>query len=403
MYKLYFDIRDIFRAPRLALSGKKILIQGLGLLIGYVGYLILTYVAFLISGMSISDIWEGYRFFPLWGFTFSHWLSWLIFIIGCLFLVAAWLLASAAVGKVTYEQLKGDEFYSAKDSLKFVKNHGKTVLLTPFSLIVFSAIFVVGGIIVGLLGKIPYLGELGLGIFYAVPIFVVAFFVIYTLFIFVFSLLLTPAVVAVIKEDIFETIVQLFSSIWSQPWRFFLYTALAGVLAKLGTFVLGYFTFRSLQLISWSCGVLMKEKLLDIMDGALSYVILPSRFFDFFTNIFPGINFRFHLPEIGFGAFLSWSESISAFLIGITLILIIFGVVSYGLATISTGQTLTYIIIRKKKDEENLLERKTEEEEQEERLAAEEEEKKEEEKPAEEKAEVKTEAETKTEGEKDKE
>ncbi len=392
MYKLYFDIRDIFQAPRLALSGKKILIQGLGLLIGYMGYLILTYVAFLISGMSFSYIWESYRFFPLWGLTFSHWLSWLSFITGSLFLVAAWLLASAAVGKVTYEQLKGDEFYSAKDSLKFLKNHGKTVILTPLSLLFFSAILVVGGVIVGLLGKIPYLGELGLGVFYAVPIFVVAFFVIYTLVIFVFSLLMTPAVVATTKEDVFETIVQLFSSIWSQPWRFFLYTALAGVLAKLGTFVLGYFSFRSLQLLNWSCGVLMKEKLVDITDGALSYLTLPSSFFDLFTNIFPGINFRFHLPEIGFGSFLNWSESISAFLIGITLILILFGVVSYGLATISTGQTLTYIIIRKKKDEENLLERKTEEEEEEERLAA-----------GEEEPEAKTEEETKTEEEKDKE
>jgi hypothetical protein len=388
MYKLYFDIRDIFQAPRLALSGKKILIQCLGLVIGYLGYLILTYIAFITSGMTFSDIWESYGLFPLWGFTFTHWFSWLIFIIGCLFLIATWLLASAAVGKVTYEQLKGDEFYSAKDSLKFLKKHGKTVLLTPLSLAVFSLILVVGGVIVGLLGKIPYVGELGLGIFYAVPIFVVAFFVIYTLFIFVFSLLLTPAVVATLKEDIFEAIVQLFSSIWSQPWRFFLYTALTGVLAKLGTFVLGYFTFRSIQLLNWSCGFLMKEKLTDIIDGALSYLTLPSWFFNFFTNIFPGIHFKFHLPDIGFGAFLNWSESISAFLIGITFILIIFGVVSYGLATISTGQTLTYIIIRQKKDEENLLERKTEEEEEEEKLAAEEEE---EEKTTEEKTEIKSE------------
>lgn len=396
MYKLYFDIRDIFRAPRLALSGKKILIQCLGLLIGYVGYLILTYIAFLTSGISFSDLWESYGLFPLWGFTFTHWYSWLLFIIGCIFLLATWLLATAAVGKVTYEQLKGDEFYSAKDSLKFLKEHGKTVLFAPLSLVVFSVILVVGGIIVGLLGKIPYVGELGLGIFYAVPIFVVAFFVIYTLFIFVFSLLLSPAVVATTKEDIFETIVQLFSSIWSQPWRFFLYTALAGVLAKLGTFVLGYFSFRSVQLLNWSCGVLMKEKFIDIIDEALSYLAIPLWFSDFFANIFPGINFRFHLPDIGFGAFLNWSESISAFLIGITFILIVFGVVSYGLATISTGQTLTYIIIRQKKDEENLLERKTEEEEEEERLAAEEEEK-----PAEEKVEVKTEEEKKAEEEKE--
>jgi len=37
--KLYFDVRDIFRAPRLALSGKKIWIFLVANLIGYVCYL----------------------------------------------------------------------------------------------------------------------------------------------------------------------------------------------------------------------------------------------------------------------------------------------------------------------------------------------------------------------------
>ena len=122
----------------------------------------------------------------------------------------------------------------------------------------------------------------------------------------------------------------------------------------------------------------MSAKLTDITDEAFSYVTFPDWFFKFFTNIFPGIDFRFHLPETGWQGFLSWSESISAFLVGITLILLIFGVLSYALATLSTGQTITYIILRKKKDEENLLERKTEEEEEQEKIEEEEKEKAEE-------------------------
>ena len=47
--KLHFDYRDIFRAPRLALSGKKIWTFVVGNFIGYLGYLILTYIALLTA------------------------------------------------------------------------------------------------------------------------------------------------------------------------------------------------------------------------------------------------------------------------------------------------------------------------------------------------------------------
>ena len=380
MQKFYFDIRDIFRAPRLALSGKKLFIQTSGLLCGYLGFLILTYIAHLLSDRRLSEIWGSYGFFPVYDFSFSGFFPWLIFVIGCVFFISIFLLSNAAVGKLTYEQLKGDEFYSTKDSFKFLKKNWKTLILSPLSILALVIILLICGIIIGLLGKIPYVGELGLGIFYGVPIFVVALFTAYTLFIFFISLLLAPAIVAATKEDVFETIVQLFSSIWSQPWRYFIYTGLSGLLAKLGAFIFGYFCFRGVQLVNWSVGVLMKDKLSEIVEGALGYLTVPSSILYFFSNIFPGIRFAYLIPEPGWGAGLNWSKEIAAFLIGITLILIIFVVISYALATFSVGQTLTYIILRKKKDDENLLEKKTEEEEEEE-AKSKEEEKKEEPKP----------------------
>jgi hypothetical protein len=378
--KLYFDIRDIFRAPRLALSGKKLLIQTSGLLCGYLGFLILTYIAHLLSDRRLSEIWGSYGLFPVYDFSFRGFFPWLIFVIGCGLFISIFLLSNAAVGKLTYEQLKGDEFYSTKDSFKFLKKNWKTVLLSPLSILALVMILLICGVIIGLLGKIPYMGELGLGILYGVPIFVVALFTAYTLFIFFMALVMTPAIVATTKEDVFETIVQLFSSIWSQPWRYFVYTGISGLLAKLGAFVFGYFCFRGVQLVNWSVGVLMKDKLSGIIEGALGYLTVPSSVLYFFSSIFPGIRFAYLVPEPGWGAGLNWSKGIAAFLIGITFILIIFVVVSYALATLSVGQTLTYIILRKKKDDENLLEKKTEEEEEEE-AGAKEEEKKEEPKP----------------------
>ena len=48
---LYFDFRDIFKAPRLALSGKKIWIFIVGNLAGYTLYWIFTYLSLAMSGI----------------------------------------------------------------------------------------------------------------------------------------------------------------------------------------------------------------------------------------------------------------------------------------------------------------------------------------------------------------
>jgi hypothetical protein len=384
MTPFHYDIRDVFRAPRLALSAKKILLQFIGFLLGYLGYLVFTYLAFWSADMSISDTWELHGLFPLSSFPFDAWYSWVIFVFGVIWFVIWWLLASTMVGKVTFEQLKGDDFYSSKEAFRFLKKHWGPAFFSPLSLLAFIAFLLICGIIVGLIGKIPYVGELGIGIFYLIPLFAVALTLAYVIFVFFFSLLLAPAVVAALKEDTFETLVQIFTTIWNQAWRYFVYTGLIGVMSKIGMFIFGYFCFRAVQLIHGSLGVFMGGKLSDITEQALSYITIPDHLLDYFTNIFAGIEFRFHLPEIGPGLYLqNWTQEVAAFLIGISLILVIFMVFSYGLAVISTGQTVTYIVLRKKKDDEDLLERKTEAEEEEERRELEEKEKEEKEKAAE--------------------
>ncbi len=369
MKKFYFDVRDIFRAPRLALCGKKMVVQFLGFLIGYVGYLVLTYVAYLSQGASLSGIWGSYGLFPVYQFLFDAWYSQIIFVIGLLFMLACWLLSSAMVAKITYEQLKGDTFYSKGDAWKFITKYWKPVLLSPFSLAVFFAVLVIAGIVVGLVGKIPYVGEWGLAIFYVFPIFVVAIFAVYLLVILLVSILLVPAIVATTKEETFETTIQSFSTIWNQPWRYILYTLLLGFIAKMGVFVLGYFCYLAITLINWSCSVLMGNKLGDIFLDALNYLRLKEGVIGFLTTLYPGseLSYLTDTSMFGFSILwrynLPWSYKLSAFIIGISLVLVFFAVLSYGLTIVSTGQTLIYITLRKKKDDENLLEKKPEVEE----------------------------------------
>jgi len=363
MPNFYFDYRDIFRAPRLALSGKKLYIQTFGFVIGYIGYLILAYIAYSLSGFPISETWNSYGLFPLYDFVFNNWISWVLWGAGVLFMLISWLLTNTCIAKVTYEQLKGDEFYSAKEAVRFLKKNWKTVLLSPLSILMMFGFLLVCGLLIGLLGKIPVLGEIGFALFFGLPIFVVALFGVYIVFVLLCSILLAPAIVGTLREDNFETIVQSFSTVWNQPWRFFLYTGILGVLAKVGSFIFGYFCFRAIQLVIWVCSVFMSDKLYNLIEGGLAYLPYNPSVTNYMTNLFAGLSFGFEIPAPTEGVALDWSGSIAAFILGITFILIGFVIFSYALAIISTGQAISFLIIYKKKEGENLLQRKTEEEE----------------------------------------
>ena len=128
--KLHFDYRDIFRAPRLALSGKKIWTFVVGNFIGYLGYLILTYIALLTAGTSISQSWEMFGLYPILVGFGVPWYSYFIYCDGILFACIMVTLSCSAVSRITYKQLKGNDFYSSGDAWSYVKKHWHPVVFT---------------------------------------------------------------------------------------------------------------------------------------------------------------------------------------------------------------------------------------------------------------------------------
>lgn len=376
----YFDFRDIFRAARLALSGKKLWIQFLGLLVGYLGYLILTYLAFLASRVDIGTVWGTYYLFPVAMRTGFTWYSWVLYIVGVVFWVAVLLLANGAVARVTYQQLKGDEFYSTTDALKFVRKNWKPILLSPLSLIAFIVFLIVCGIIVGLLGKIPYVGEF----LFALPVifyFFVGGFIVFLGVVTSLSLILSPAIVATAEEDTLETIIQNFSTLWSQFWRLVVYETLVGLMMLIGAYVVTWGAVNALLIVYRVCGIgiLMGDKLARIAGVAVAYLpwkwdmLAVQKLQTTFGFVPPKASLlgviwtpRFlPIPDLRMVAEpMRATELVCGVITGICLFLIVFVVLSYPAAVGSVGQTLIYIILRKKKDDENLLERKEEVEEE---------------------------------------
>ncbi len=364
MRKLYFDFRDIFLTPRLALSGKKIWVHLLGIIAGWLIYTILTYLALFLNGQPLTEIWQTYYFFPclfLCGLPVA-WYAWIISGLGMLAWIKIFLLASLAVSRITYKQLKGDEFYSSGDSLKYIKKHGVATIMGPVSILLIIAFFVIMAIIAAWIAKWPVLDILFLGLPYLLY-FVVATFVVYTGVVFLVSFILAPAIVGTAEEDTMETVFQSYSTLWAQPWRLVVYESLVVVLTAAATFIYGYAMICGYRFFNFIFGSswLMAGKLSRIVETASSYIFgihspltgFISRFFYVYTPASLGI-----IKPL----YLSVTDVITAILVGIGLFIIAGTVIAYLLSNLSVGQALIYIILRKKKDDENLIERKDEDE-----------------------------------------
>ena len=364
MKPLYFDIRDIFRAPRLALSGKKLWIHLVGLALGWAVYLILSYLALIINGQSITEIWNAHFLFPcLWNVNLPiAWYAWIIYGVGLLFWVIIFMLASLAVSRITYKQLKGDEFFSSGDSYKYVKKHGTAVIMGPVSILLIMVFFIVMAIIAAWLAKWPVLDILFLGLPYLLY-FVVAVFVVYTAAVFIISLILAPSIVGTAEEDTMEIVFQSYSTLWAQPWRLVLYEAVVGALGLVATYIYTYimiFSYRFFNIIfgqSW----LMDGKLSRITEQASSYIFGAN------SPLTPFISKTFNIytpASLGIvkPAYLTTTDVFTIVLITIALFVIGGTVLAYLLTNFSVGQSLIYVILRKKKDDENLVERKDEDE-----------------------------------------
>ncbi|MBT3300009.1 MAG: hypothetical protein HN657_04085 [Candidatus Marinimicrobia bacterium] len=361
--KLYFDFRDIFRAPRLALSGKKIWLFLLGNLAGFLLYWIFSYSALALSGIAFNDAIQSYGLYPCLFGVDAPWFAWGVYFFGSFGWIAFIHLSCAAVSRVTFKQLKGDNFFSASDAWDYVKKHWHPVIFTSIALILILIFFLIFAGIFAFFGKIPFVGEY----LFALPyLFYLmgAVFTIYTVFVLMVSCVYTPAIVGAYEEDTMGTVFQSYSIAWSQPWRVILYNALLFPLAVFSVRIFSWFLFAGFQLINhvFSMDFLMGSKASSIVGNALSY-ISPRGICNSICTPFDsacGTPCCFYtLPEAGA---LTGSETGAAMILALFFLILIFVIISYGLSILSVGETLMFIIFKKKTDDDNVLERQDEDE-----------------------------------------
>jgi hypothetical protein len=307
-------------------------------------------------------LWDQYHLLPIIGIGEIYGWAKIIYIIGLILFAFFIFIFGTAVSKIHFEQLKGDEFYEIKESLKFAFKNGLASFFAPIALLIIVGLILLSGVIYGLINKIPYFGEIFFIIF-AIPAFFVCLFTVYLLLSFLVSLFLSPSIVGTTGNDTFDTLFEVFSTLNEQPWRLFIYEILLFFTMFVAGSIFTFFVGKAIGIGYWvlSAKWLMGEKFSNIINNAWAF--LPS--YPFLTNFssyfkFLGIEEILLIP--GFLKLPLFQAAIS-YILGFIGYLIIFMVLAYYLSMFYAGNNLIFITLYKIKDEIDLLAPEEEEEE----------------------------------------
>ncbi len=362
MVTMHWNYKDLFRACRLGFSAKKIWMQFVGFVLGGVGYALLTYFAYLASGVPVAAVWERFSLIPFFDPYFAspeatinlHWWSWVIWGLGILYFLVVALVTATAVAKVTIEQLRGDDFFEVKEAFRFALGRFSVLIAAPAMPVLFAALITLLGLVLSLVGAIPVLGDLVLGLA-AIPAFAASLFVIYLLIVFMFSLFLVPVIAGLTRNDSFDTLFEVFSCVGEQPWRLLVYSLVLGILSISATAILGWFSLAAMRLGVGVLHVFAPAKMASIASGGPYYLRLTL----------PSWCPLYRLFAVSDGTLLAGelttegvSQNVAALLFGSAAYVVLLFVLGYGAAIWNTGMTLIFAILTKKKDGKNLLEEK---------------------------------------------
>lgn len=358
---LHFDFRDIFRAPRLALSGKKIWIFMTGNLAGFVAYWVLTYLALALAGLPLGDMVEKYGLYPCLFGNSAPWFAWGIYFLGSAAWVVAILLSCTAVSRVTLKQLKGNDFFSGGDAWAYVHKHWHPVVFTSVTIALIIVFFLAFAALFGLICKIPYLGPFLYALPY--PLYIIgSIFTVYTGIVLVISLEYASAIVGTYEEDTMGTVFQSYAITWSQPWRIIVYNIILWPLAYVAITLFSWFCHAGVGLMNLVFGFIMGESLNNIFSFSTS-IVFPDTIVSCVTCCLSMVDLSYLLPNVSsMSASLSIVETLAGIILSLFLFLIALSVLSYGCSVIAVGRTLEFIIYKQKSDDDNLLERKDEDE-----------------------------------------
>jgi hypothetical protein len=243
-------------------------------------------------------------------------------------------IAGGAICRIAALQFAGGEKPGLTEALRFsIKRFTSffTAPLVPVGIIIFIGLFI---FLLGLIGNIPWAGELIMGIFMLLALIAGALIAVVLIGAFAGFNLMFPAV-AYDGSDCFDAISRSFSYVYAKPWRMGFYTAIAAVYGAICYTFVRFFTFlllgvthRTLQLGVW---------------------VENSKEVDKLTAIWPKPEFMNLLGSSNVVT-TNWAESLAAFLVLLCLLGVVGLVVSFIISFYFSANTIIYSLMRNKVD-----------------------------------------------------
>lgn len=353
VHKLRFDIRDMALSVKHGLSARNLWVIWKALVFSWLLWAGMIYLGFFAAGDSMAGRWQASRLFPIPEGLFLE-STVAMFFMAAAILGCVWIIMSAfqKVSRITFEQIRGDGFYSGRDALMFHRENWKPLLMVPVAVLAGLSILFIKLFVFGLLGRIPSVGPILLGVL-AVPAWGLSLFGVLAAVALLMAVPMVPAITACTKGDTFETLFELFSSITSQPARIVLYTA-TGLLIRGAALVLFMvFARGAMALVDLGVGAGMgSHGLVASMQGGMNLAApqLVSHYGSF-------------LVPLGslLGGASPW-QGAAGWLAGLSGVAVALVILAFWFSSCASFWTVCYLAVRKVKDGEDLMLRADDEE-----------------------------------------
>ncbi|MFC1738019.1 hypothetical protein ACFL1G_03100 [Planctomycetota bacterium] len=217
--------------------------------------------------------------------------------------------------------------YSTKKFASFF-----TAPLVPFGIIIFMGFFI---FLLGLIGNIPRVGELLMGIFMLLALFAGVLIAIVLIGAVAGFNLMYPAI-AYDGSDCFDAISRAFSFIYSKPWRMGFYAVVAGVYGAICYAFVRFFAFLVLWVVHWTLelGIFVEAGGKNVSKLSAMWPA-PQ-----FANLLRSTNLE---PANG-------AEAVAAFLFYIVLLAVIALLAAFIMSFFFSANTIIYALMRKMVD-----------------------------------------------------
>lgn len=349
--ELTFNVRDIPMCTRYGFSARKMWVFFKTLIISLIIWDIFVYLGFFAAGCDLAARWGQSRLLPLPGALFcTEPVPVILLGIGVALVIFVLMRGSLMVSKMTFQQIRGDDFFSASDAAAFARGHTAPLISIPILLAITLFLVYGTGALTGLVSRIPAIGPVIASLF-SIPLWGVMLLGALTAIALVLSIGLLPAVVACTRGDSFESIFELFSILTSQSWRLFLYWLVSILVIVIGGALFLFFS-------SIAIGVLSVSVSAGAGNGGLAAALasgpqlLAPEALPFFSG----------LITFGQQGNIQALSGIAGTMAGISGIAIFLIIVSYFLSSYSSAWTIIYIVLRYRKDGEDLIDRADREE-----------------------------------------